>query len=225
MGMSFFDLMAVHIAKTMDRRQFFRTVAHNSFRVATTAAAASTFGAALATVAEAATTVSYPKTCNSPGVGCPDGCGTSRCCISTSGSATGRTGCNCGEGANCVNNAASGGKCKGRDTRAYSNACWTCYSSEYACHIDCTCKKITTCCDCRTRPTSQSGGCDPSIGGGDGRCISWSRATSVKCQNRTFTTIEGNDIAVADEPLAEGAIEVNIPEVEFDDFGILPGRT
>jgi hypothetical protein len=115
------------------------------------------------------------------GLGCPGSqagfpCGPSRCCNYTTGRPNN---CDCGKGnANCKTQADSP-NCYGDDHRHYSGGCWTCIGDCLLCSQDPVthCKKVTTCCDCKTNANNCN---DNDLGSNRGRCIAYDTNT-INC--------------------------------------------
>jgi hypothetical protein len=166
--------LATRAATTIDRRRFLRRLAEGSFIAVATVAAGGGLDVLRASVAWA-----VDETCcaGQPNVGdgCPNTstsgypCGPSRCCSYTSG----HTGCNCSKsGAGCKTQSENA-NCFGPDSRHYSQStCWSCRGPCYRCSTDppIQCRKITTCCDCKTDASACN---DNDLGSGYGRCVSY----------------------------------------------------
>jgi hypothetical protein len=167
------DKMTEGIAAAVDRRRFLRRTANATFVMVATIAAGGVLDVLRPEAAWAHTGCASAK-----GLGCPSNashphpCGTSRCCnYLRSGTPSS---CNCRKsGSTCKSNSDSP-NCYGKDTRYYSDGCWTCTGSCVNCYY-CYCRTVTTCCDCKTNASRCK---DPDLGGNRGRCIAWSAVSS-----------------------------------------------
>lgn len=158
------------VAAQIDRRRFVRKLAHGAFYTLAVAAAGGGFG-----FFRTAAAYAYPTACLSPtGAGCPSGCGPSRCCNYLGGRPSG---CNCGSGGNCTSGTTH---CLGKDSTWSGEACWTCYGDWFSCAGGCSCRNVTTCCDCKTS------GCNDS----PARCISHTTSLQKVCPNRPIEVVE-----------------------------------
>lgn len=164
------DDVARGLARRMDRRSFMRKSAGNIFKATAVVAAGGVIQPFLAGAAQA-----YTTACDSPGPGCPYGCGPSQCCDYSGRSSS----CHCaygvpsnavGPGTTCASTTAN---CHGRALTWSGSSCWSCYGQWTNCSFGCQCRTVTTCCDCSTS------GC----GDTDGRCIGWIRYTQKTCSN------------------------------------------
>jgi hypothetical protein len=141
--------LSVRVAESIDRRRFLRRTAGSIFATAT--------AISVGRLLRPAAAYGYVSACDSPGSGCPYGCGPSQCC-----NAPGRpAGCDCGSApAQCK--AENGAHCHGGDHSSWNPAnCWTC--DYYQCISSNQYHIVTICCDCKTS------GC----GDGLGHCISY----------------------------------------------------
>lgn len=164
------------VVDVIDRRRFLRKMATTAFSTLAMLAA----GAGLDLLRSRPAWASHVTACSGNGLGCPsqpaanNPCGMSRCCNYIR-ARTPRN-CNCRKsGATCKTNSDSV-NCYGRDTRAYTDGCWTCPGRCVSCTGGC-CRIQTTCCDCKTNATNCG---DPDLGGNRGRCIAWAQ-TAFSC--------------------------------------------
>jgi hypothetical protein len=148
---SFAERLSVGIARTIDRRAFFRKTAGTAFKAAAVLAA----GGALAEVSGAPAWADCgacagpgcPKVVNYKGQTVSKGCGPSRCCGYTSGLASG---CNCWSSSNtCISGTYH---CRGA-----TGYCWSCAVVTLIASNGCQYGYVTTCCDCQCYACSTKG--------------------------------------------------------------------
>jgi hypothetical protein len=172
-------VLAQRIALAIDRRRFLRGSARTIGGVLGVILAGEGLQTAFASRASAATIYSCDGANFGVGVGCPSAsvygrpCGPDPCCVGLSSS------CNCSDTPGTTYCYPKGHKA---DCMGYANdysggqlsSCWTCYGPIYDCFTGCSCRYITTCCDCAT-----TAGCSA-----DGICISYDIVATKVCPDK-----------------------------------------
>jgi hypothetical protein len=175
----FTDQISARIARTIDRRAFFRKAAVNAFKAAAVLTAGGTLAEVISTPAWANDCGTQANFKRNNGLGCPAvynvaknhgaggymyPCGPSRCCNYTKGMSSS---CNCWNGSNCKRNHTCRGRENGQNAPYPGTGSWTCvYTSAVSGNM----KKIctTTCNDCLTIASCPNPG-NPA----HHRCVGW----------------------------------------------------
>lgn len=178
----FVKISAEELAARMNRRRFLRRTANTLFYAVSVTAAGG--GLSLIQGSRAYAVAVDMFICEGQanvGDGCPRDpilngpCGPSRCCNFTSGRPSN---CNCASGATNCKTQANSPNCFGEDHRAWTNTgCWSCRGDCFRCPDGGSCRRVTTCCDCKTHASNCN---DDDKGGNRGRCINYDIVT-VAC--------------------------------------------
>jgi hypothetical protein len=181
----FVNVTAQELAARINRRRFLRRAANTIFYAVSVTAAGGGLSLVQGSRAWAiAVDMHICEGVGNEGKGCPDDpilngpCGPSRCCNFIRAGAP--SNCNCAKGALDCKTQSDSPNCYSNDLRAWpQTGCWSCRGDCFRCPDGGSCRRVTTCCDCKTNQANCN---DPNLGYGDnrGRCINYDIVT-VAC--------------------------------------------